>query len=451
MKTLPFSFHWSTRSRTQLKEDPSGSAPRPGLPFLPPELWRKIIGFTVRITGATSLELEDPFSTPYENEEYPIIDPLLFEDRKNVSLVCSNWHSVVLDISAEYLVVRSDKQLKRLFKKLQSCKGRRMGELTKRVDFDMYGDYNVPNVVRLLRMTPNLLIYNNHNRLPTNVQKCTSIEVMRALVEYCGQSLKRIEWSGSESPRYEDFVELCNGLPELVTIRLMAMHSYPRHRDGVPPRLLLPRLKCLSLGIIPDNDPRPQYSLTWDPLVQYLSFTPAQMPLLERFECDIFPIHTTSFFNMHGHKIRLFRTTSWSVQDYLPMTLDLCPNIQSLVLAQGAETIPLPKSHPTLKRICIFPNIEDPVNVPRRIYDAAVITPLDTLFKSLEGIAAPRLVELRVRNTGAFVDLINYTTWLRFWWIRWNIRGVQFSDKSGTSFIHVKDRESLVHPLSISF
>ena len=53
-------------------------------PRLPGELWRKIIGFTIRLAGANAIELEDPFSTPYINEEYPEVDPGLFADRKTI-------------------------------------------------------------------------------------------------------------------------------------------------------------------------------------------------------------------------------------------------------------------------------------------------------------------------------------------------------------------------------
>jgi len=73
------------------------------------------------------------------------------------------------------------------------------------------------------------------------------------------------------------------------------------------------------------------------------------------------------------------------------------------------------------------------------------MAPLDHVLKSIEKMVAPHLVELRVRNTGAYMNLVDYSTWLGFWWRRWNIRGVQFRDKAGGSFANVFDpREALL-------
>ncbi len=54
-----------------------------GFPIhLPVELWRKIIGFTIRITGATTIKLDGPFGTPHLHEEHPEIDFGLFHDQR---------------------------------------------------------------------------------------------------------------------------------------------------------------------------------------------------------------------------------------------------------------------------------------------------------------------------------------------------------------------------------
>ena len=71
------------------------------LPNLPNEIWRRIIAFTIRLAGSASIELDDPFSPPYQNEEHPEVEPGLFEDRKALRLVCSSWRSVVVEIFAE--------------------------------------------------------------------------------------------------------------------------------------------------------------------------------------------------------------------------------------------------------------------------------------------------------------------------------------------------------------
>ena len=418
----------------------------PTLPNLPNEIWRRIIAFTIRLAGSVSIELDDPFSPPYQNEEYPEVDPGLFEDRKALRQVCSSWRSVVAEISAEYLIVYSAKELKALVKLFETqdrhkTHEKRLGEWTSRIDFRILGPYSVPLVLRLLRCTPNVLIYDIRNGPPHIPEKYTPVEVMKALAVSCSK-LQRLGWSGAgESPRYQDLVQLCNNLPSLVTLRLISIFSFPVRTDGVPPLLIFPNLKTLSLAVIPDPPEfRPEYAMTWDPFMNYLSVQPRQLPALERLECDIFPLSTMSFFHMHGHKIRLFRTTAWSADGILSEALPLCSNLESFVISQGSEPIDFPIFHPTVQKICIIPSVEADVNVPQRVFEYAVMSPLDSVLKSVEQMGAPRLIELRIRNIGAFGSILDYSTWLRFWWRRWNIRGIHFLDKSGVSFHEVYDR-----------
>jgi hypothetical protein len=123
------------------------------LPNLPSEIWRRIIAFTVRLAGSASIELDDPFSPPYQNEEYPEVEPGIFEDRKALRLVCSSWRSVVAEISAEYLIIYSAKELKALVKLFESqdrhkTNGKHLGEWTARIDFRILGPYSVSHVIR---------------------------------------------------------------------------------------------------------------------------------------------------------------------------------------------------------------------------------------------------------------------------------------------------------------
>ena len=439
----------------QLQVDPSMSDQRT-LPNLPNEIWRRIIAFTIRLAGSTSIELDDPFSPPYQNEEHPEVDPGLFEDRKALRLVCSFWHSVVREISAEYLIIYSAKELNALVKLFvaqsrHKSNGKRLGEWTTRIDFRILGPYSVQQVIRLLRCTPNLLIYDIKNGQPDIPEKCTPVEVLKALAANCSQ-LQRLGWSGAgETPRYQDLVQLCNGLPNLVTLRLVSIFSFPVRSDGVPPLLMFPNLKTLSLAVIPDppEELRPKYAMTWDPFMSYLSVQPRQLPALERLECDIFPQQTMSFFHMHGHKIRLFRTTAWSADGILEEALPLCSNLESFVISQGSEAIEFPIFHPTIQRICIIPSVEADLDVPQRVFEYAVKSPLDSVLRSVEQMGAPRLTELRIRNIGAFGCILDYSTWLRFWWRRWNIRGIHFLDKSGVSFHEVYDRMCSQPPFSL--
>ena len=445
---LPLKFSLTIWQKSSNRAVPlSPISDRSTLPNLPNEIWRRIIAFTIRLAGSNSIELDDPFSPPYQNEEHPEVDPSLFKDRRALRQVCSSWRSVVVEISAEYLIIYSAKELKHLVKQFETNKnnkiiGKRLGEWTSRIDFRILGPYSVPHVIRLLRCTPNLLIYDIRNGPPHIPEKCTPVEVLKALVIYCGQ-LRRLGWSGAgETPRYQDLVQICNGLPNLVTLRLASLFSFPVRSDGIPPLLMFPKLKTLSLAVIPDPPEfRPEYAMTWDPFMNYLSVHPRQLPALERLECDIFPLLTMSFFHMHGHKIRLFRTTAWSADGVLPEALPLCPNLQSFVISQGSEPIDFPLFHPTLQKICIIPSVEADVDVPQRVFEYAVMSPLDSVLKSVEKMIAPCLIELRIRNIGAFGSILDYSTWLRFWWRRWNIRGIHFLDKTGVSYHEVYDRE----------
>ncbi len=414
---------------------------------LPVEVWRKIIGFTVRLTGATTIELDDPFGTPHLHEEHPEIDFGLFHDRRSLSLVSSSWHDVVTEISAEHIVIYSGEQLKSLVKKFESCKDpnkRRLGDRTTRIDFKILGDYNPQAAVQLFRCTPNLMIYTNKNGPSDHPTHCTPIEVLNGLVTHCGHSLRRVEWSGpGETPRFQDFAVFCNSLPNLVTLRLMSIYSYPLLRDGAPPLIRIPSLKTLSLGIIPEPPfHREQYAITWDPFLQYLSVNSQQLPALERFECDLFPQFTMSFFIAHAHKLRQFRTTTCFADIFLPEAVAACSNLLELVLVHGPEVVAFPQYHPTLRRICILPAIDVEVAVPHKIYEHAVMCPLDAILRTVEQMIAPRLVEVRVRNSGAFVDIVDQTVWLSYWWRRWNLRSIEFTDKAGRQYRDVQDCKS---------
>lgn len=437
---------WRSPSR-RVESTPARSEESSSSIQLPVEIWRKIISFTIRLTGATTIELDDPFGPPHLHEEYPEIDFSLFHDRMSLSLVCSSWREVVTEISTEYIVLYSGQQLKSLVKKYRSCKvpnTRRLGDRTTRIDFKILTDYNPQDAVNLFRFTPNLMIYTNKNGPSDHPRRCTPIEVLNGLVTYCGHSLRRVEWSGpGESPRLQDFAVFCNSLPNLITLRLMSIYSYPSPRDGAPPLIRLPSLKTLSLGIIPEPPAhREQYSLTWDPFLQYLSVNSQQLPSIERFECDLFPQFTMSFFIAHAHKLRQFRTTTCFADIFLTEAVAACSNLLDLVLVHGPELVAFPQYHPTLRRICILPSIDVEVAVPNKIYEHAIMCPLDAILQTIEQMIAPHLAEVRIRNSGAFVDIVGQAVWLTYWWRRWNLRGIEFTDKAGRSYQNIQDCES---------
>jgi hypothetical protein len=385
------------------------------------------------------------------NEEYPEMDLDLFRDRRNLSLVCAAWYDVVTEISAEYIVIYTDKQLKMLVKKLETRKpakdSKKLGERTTRVDFKIVENYNILNASRLFRSTPNLMVYTNKNGPGDHPARYTPVGVLKSLIAHCGKTLRRVEWSGpGEPPRFQDLCAFCNQLPNLTTLRLMSIFSYPPPISGAPPLIRLPSLKTLSLGIIPEPPQHKQeYALTWDPLLRYLSVSSQQLPSLERLDCDLFPQLTTSFFDIHGHKLRMLRTSTCFADVFLPDAVAACPNLLDLVIVHGPELVAFPQYHPTLRRICIYPTIDVDVAVPMKIYEHAVITPLDTVLKAVEDMIAPQLVEVRIRNTGAFRDITSQTLWLNGWWRRWNLRRIEFVDKDSDSY---QDRQECRSPPS---
>ncbi|KAJ3514285.1 hypothetical protein NLJ89_g2461 [Agrocybe chaxingu] len=434
------SLHLSWQPSKRVERLPIVNDSDPAYTQLPFEIWRKIIAYVVRLAGADSVDLEDPFAPPSLNEEYPEVDPGVFTDRRSISLVCAAWRSVVAEISAEYLVIYSVSHLKSLVKQFQlefykrKLGKKRVGERTLRIDFKILQPYKPMLAVRLFRCCPNLLVYINKNGPLNQPARCTPMEVIRGLVAFCSKTLQRVEWAGpGEPPRYQDLVLLCNNLPNLRTLRLVSVYTFP-FPDSIhaPPLLVLPHVRTLSLGVIPEpNELKPEYAVTWDPFLRYMSMHKSQLPSLERFECDIFPTLTMSFFLMHGHKIKVFRSTTWSTETALPEAVAACPNLQSLVILHGSEAMDFPVFHPTLKKICILPTIDVAVEVPQRVFKYAVMAPLDFLLKTIERIEAPHLVELRVRNSGAFSKILDQKAWLNFWRAKWGARGVQFCDMSG--------------------
>ncbi|PPQ77102.1 hypothetical protein CVT26_004521 [Gymnopilus dilepis] len=466
-----------SRSDTRKTQDPQGVCLKPGnsvfddqKPRLPGEIWRKIIRHTIRLAGADTVEPGNPFGLAYIDEEYPEVDSALFEDRVNLSLVNSSWKVAVSEISAEYLVIYSGKQLAQLAdkfdaaipvchslssklktyaksktipggQKLKSAKP--LGQWTTRIDFRILGPYCVNDVLRLIQCTPNLQIYVNN--VTTDVpRRSFPTEIVDGLINYRTSSLRRIDWAGTgELPRYADLAKLCNNLPHLITLRLAAMHT-TRVQDfiGVTP-LISPRLRHLILGPDPRaSTPRANLNSTWCLLFNSFCSNPErQIPRLEYFDCGILPRHWKPFFYLHGHKLQILRMASLDDPSFLPKIVEYCPNLKALLISQKVATpVKFPAFHPSLTKICICPNVDSPVTVPDSILSCAVMESLDDLLLDIERMVAPCLVELRIWGTGPYAAINKYSLWLRSWWLRWNLRGVQFLDKTGSSYKDICDR-----------
>ncbi|KAJ7666105.1 hypothetical protein DFH06DRAFT_267095 [Mycena polygramma] len=364
------------------------------------------------------------------------------QDRTTIPLVCRSWRSMTSQVIPEYLIIRSIPQLRsivRKFEGFQDAGSLPLGYAVQRIDFQIPEPLTAsPDLIpRLLRRTPNLIIYVNQNGSDCRPETQTPSSVLDALAKHCGPSLRRIEWSHvGEAPAWCDLANLCQHTPNLRTLRLTWIFSYA---EPVRSILQLPLLETISLGLIPDPiDNILELPLSWDPLLNYFASNPDMLPSLRRFEIEIFP-HDLHFFQVHGSKIRTFRTTNWSRPPLLPSALPLLPNLDSLVFTQSTEYVTLPPSHPTIRRICIAPFSEEQCVVPPRFFSTAVLRPLDSVLLSIDSTKLPRLEEVRLRNIGVLVNLIDEPAWLLQWARRWRFKGVKFCDMHGRSFGDIKD------------
>ncbi|KAJ7240819.1 hypothetical protein B0H12DRAFT_1024479, partial [Mycena haematopus] len=369
-------------------------------------------------------------------ETSPVDEPEIWWDRATIPLVCRSWRSVTSQIVPEYLRIQSIPQLRAIVDKFEDAHdgSPSLEGCVQRIDFRISEPLTAsPDLIpRLLKHTKHLMIYVNQNGSDYRPETQTPTSVLEALAEHCSSSLQRIEWSHvGEAPTWHDLANLCHHAPNLRTIRLTWIFSYVEPVQGV---LELPSLETLYLGLIPDpTNTIIELPLTWDPLLNYFASNPESLPSLRRFEIDIFPADLR-FFHVHGSKIRTFRTTNWTTPPKLPSTLPLLANLDSLVLTQSTEYVTLPPFHPTLRRICIAPFMENHVLVPPRFFSTAVLTPLESVMLSIDSTHLPRLEEVRLRNIGILMNLVDEPAWLLKWARRWRFKGVKFCNMYGQSF-----------------
>ncbi|KAJ7029260.1 hypothetical protein C8F04DRAFT_963174, partial [Mycena alexandri] len=364
-------------------------------------------------------------------------EPGMRQDRATIPLVCRSWRFMTSQIVLEYLRITSIPQLRAIVERFEEAQVGALpfpGEWVQRIDFRISEPLTAsPDLIpRLLRCTPNLMIYVNQNGSDDRPETKTPSSVLEALARHCGTSLRRIEWSHvGEAPTWSDLADLCHRTPHLRTLRLTWIFSY---REPFLKVLELSTLRTLSLGLIPDPiDTIVDLPSSWDLLLEYFAANPESLPLLRRFDIEIFPSNL-SFFQIHGHKIRAFRTTNWSKPPMLPSTLPLLPNLETLCLTQSTEYVTLPPFHTTLRRICVAPFMDEQIVVPPRFFSAAVLTPLESLLLSIDSTQLPCLEEVRLRNIGILVNLVHEPLWLLKWAKRWHFKGVKFCDMHGRSF-----------------
>ncbi|KAH6906758.1 hypothetical protein BKA70DRAFT_1372363 [Coprinopsis sp. MPI-PUGE-AT-0042] len=416
----------------------------PNFPQLPVELWRIILRYTIRLRGASRIDLPDHFLTKVPDDSECILrDSGFIEDRINLSHVCQTFRRLVTEISVEYMVITNGRQLEYMAMILKTSE-KRLGESAVRLDMQIRGRYKPKYLSTILEYAPNLLVFVNRNGINKENHGRIPKQMMLALIMY-GRNIRRIEFhTTAEAPTLYDLIDISRHLTNVNTLYMLCVHAYPTNpaiMDKLPP-LVFPNLKTLSLGLIPEpTEPRKEYALTWDPFFSLVSMSECQLPKLERLDTELFPTAMPHFFVFHGHKLRTFKLTTWSASfdSVLADGLNLCINLHDLVLAiANGDRVVFPTAHPSIQRICITSLGDEDVHVPKRVFDIAVMTPLNSLLHQLSEsfTSASPLKEVRVNNSGGFAGLIPHACadWLDSWWRRWNVRGVAFVDRIGEEY-----------------
>jgi len=190
--------------------------------------------------------------------------------------------------------------------------------------------------------------------------------------------------------------------------------------------LILPNLKTLVLGDKSSFSHASLGNVPLNALLTILSKAPEQLPSLERLEG--FSPFSPDFLRTHGPKVRIIRTVACT--PLLHEIIATCPNLDTFITVFPHHILDL-LSHPSLKRIGIFPISEDPIGVPSDIFSAYIMKPLEDLLSQIDESHLPKLVQVRIRNIGTLANITDHPAFLKRWWKRWNLRGVRFDDKDG--------------------
>ncbi|KAF5356802.1 hypothetical protein D9756_006575 [Leucocoprinus leucothites] len=410
--------------RRSSKHNPK--SPKISTDVLPAELWFRILRYALRLTGAQAIDLKDPFEPEDIQEDYPNIHPGYFEDRRACRRACRLFDSLVTEIMMEYIVVHTQAELEWTVNALEADtftdKHKRLGDWTTRIDFRVSGEYDPDWVLRLLTVTPNLLIFTmNTGRKAEFPEHPMNKTIVKGLIDFHSQNLKRLDWAGmNDAPTYTDLHLIAKNIRGLTTLHIRHLYTLPS-TEVSQPMLVFPSLKSLSLGLIPTNRPpdfgEDQYPFRWDPFLMYLLGRPFQLSKLERFEVDICPI--SDFFSMYGHKIRTFRTSSWSSQDCLNAAFERLIRLETFhYVFHTAPDCHIPLYHPTLKRIAVIPRIEEYVEVPQHTYQCCIIKPLDNLLANVEDMNTKKLTDVRICDRGAFTGIFESDDCLFWHWRR---------------------------------
>ncbi|KAF9450307.1 hypothetical protein P691DRAFT_774042 [Macrolepiota fuliginosa MF-IS2] len=414
--------------------------PKLATDILPTELWLKVLRYALRLTGAQAIDLKDPFQSEYHQEDYPNTHPGYFEDRRSCRRVCRVFNTLVTEIMMEYIVIHTQAELEWTVTTLEAdclrTEHKRLGEWTTRIDFCINRSYDPEWMLRLLTLTPNLLIYTTNTGCAEYPEHSMNVTILQALIDFHSKTLKRLDWAGlNEAPTYADLHAIGKNFTKLSTLHLRHLYSLPA-QNVRQPMLVFHSLKSLSLGLIPLNRPldvaEELFPFRWDMFLMYLIARPFQLAKLERFDVDICPI--PEFFSVCGHNIKTFRTTSWSTQDCVESAFEMLPNLRTFLYGyHAAPDCHLPLQHPTLERIGVTPLIEHYIEVPPTTYHQCIVKPLDSLLANVEDMDAKKLTDVRICDRGAFTGIFEQDDCL-FWHWRQRLRdrkNVRLQNKFG--------------------
>ncbi|KAG9313622.1 hypothetical protein JVU11DRAFT_5954 [Chiua virens] len=382
---------------------------------LPVEVWRYIFSLLIQVPGVLLADRLDPFSETLGADLYWKSLP---SARLALLLVCKDWYSIVSELIHEHIHLTCPKQVVVFADRLEGSKAtdgvRALGSLTRRVDVQLHNPRHdvARHVARLLRCTPNLEIFANSNFCMSSIPGSQTIhpptqtptEIIQALLTTSAHSLRRVEWTGNESPAWSDLMDVLRELRGLRSLALANIYgSFPEK-----PRqehLILPNLRTLILGDSPSFSHASLGNVPLNTLLLMLSKSPDQLPCLDRLEG--FSPFSPDFLRTHGHKIRTVRTVAYT--PLLPEIIAKCPNLETFVTIfphQQLDNL----YHPSLKRIGIFPISEDLVGVPPQIFVAYIMKPLEDLMCQIEESNLPQLSQIRIRNIGTLAKVVEHAT-----------------------------------------
>lgn len=406
---------------------------------LPVELWRPILASLVRSPGVLSSDRQDPFS------EVRDIVILLNRDVKTHSallLVCKVWHNVVTELTHEHLHLTSAEQVAVIANRFEESRAGHsiknpLGSCTRRIDLQLSNpsDQCLNALARILRCTPNIEILVNSNYYMamnpafhiTPPQAQTRTEIIDALIETCSRSLRRVEWTSNEYPSWSDLMRVLRTATGITSLTLANIYGNLTERPSH--YLTLPNLKTLVLGDSPSFSHASLGNVPLNAFLTMLAKSPEQLPSLQRLEG--FSPFSPDFLRTHGSKVRIVRTVAFT--PLLHEIIATCPNLDTFVTIFPHHILDL-LSHPSLKRIGIFPISEDPVGVPQPIFSAYIMKPLEDLLCQIDESQLPKLTQVRIRNIGTLANITEHPSFLQRWWKRWDSRGVRFDDKDGRPF-----------------